>query len=57
MIGHFNKNCPERRHNNMACQTEIFVAHVGEAFVYMMDEVQAHKTKYGTSAAAHPATP
>jgi Zinc knuckle len=38
-IGHFSKNCPERSHNNMARQTVLFVGHVGEDCVYMMEEV------------------
>jgi Zinc knuckle len=40
--GHFSKNCPEK-HNNMARQTGLFVGHVGEDCVYMMQELRAHK--------------
>jgi hypothetical protein len=37
--GHYSKNCPERRYNDMACQSGLFVGHVGEDSVYMIEEI------------------
>jgi Zinc knuckle len=57
-IGHVSKNCPERRHNNMACRTGLFVGHVREDCVYMMEEIQAQKIiETGILIAVHPMTP
>jgi hypothetical protein len=40
------KNCPERKYNNLGQQQKLFLGHVGEDCVYMAQEVQqAHKTK------------
>jgi Zinc knuckle len=43
--GHYSKNCPEKKYNNMPRQPGLFVGHVGEDSVYMLEEViRAHKT-------------
>jgi hypothetical protein len=43
--GHHSKNFPEKKYNNMPRQPGLFVGHVGEDSVYMLEEVRrAHKT-------------
>jgi Zinc knuckle len=42
--GHYGRNCPEKN-NILPRQPGLFVGHVGEDSVYMLEEVrQAHKT-------------
>jgi Zinc knuckle len=48
--GHYSKNCPERNHIPMSRQQKLFVGHVGDDCVYMVQEQkQAHKAPRHTN--------
>jgi Zinc knuckle len=49
--GHYNVNCPERKHNPMDRQQKLFVGYVGEDCVYMVQEENQliKPTETGTS--------
>jgi Zinc knuckle len=38
--GHYSKNCPEKKYNNLGRQQKLFVGHVGEDSVHMAQEMQ-----------------
>jgi hypothetical protein len=43
--GHYSRNCPERKQNNLGQQQKLVVGYAGEDCVYMAQEQQqAHKT-------------
>jgi Zinc knuckle len=43
--GHYSKNCPEKKQNNLGRQQKLFVGYAVEDCVYMAQEQrQAHKT-------------
>jgi hypothetical protein len=38
--GHYRKNCTEKKNNNLPHKPGLFVGHVGEDSVYMLEEVR-----------------
>jgi Zinc knuckle len=37
--GHYSKNCPEKKNNNVPRQPGLFVGHVGGDSAYMLEEL------------------